>query len=276
MEKKQIDFSAVEAAIALSTLVAFSDDNPSEEEGVILRKYYFLDDAERVQKKLSDAGYLYPNDLREAEPYILTALKEADKDFKLRTIAVAFLLSRADGEVDQDEMLVLSTYADKLEIGLHEAYLFSQQLVEVDENTGYEGPVGEIPPADIAIDLTPGEAGVALSAIIGFSDDDPSDVEAAVIKEFYSYEEAESLQNKVKGAGYSYPEGLYRVKPSILNALWNITHDDRLRHLSIAYKVVIADGKEDEREVDLIREFCEEYSIGLAELKDYFKAQNFG
>ena len=60
MERSGLELTAPEAAVALAALVPFCDDDPSEAEGVVLRKYYRFETAESLQEKLSAAGYNYP------------------------------------------------------------------------------------------------------------------------------------------------------------------------------------------------------------------------
>ena len=269
---KKLDLTPVEAGIALSTLVAFSDDNPSEEEGVIMRKYYRSADADSFQKKLEEAGYSYPSDLTTLFPVVIDTLKSVPVDFRLRTIAVGYLLARADGNVDQNEMQILSRAAAGLEVSLYDAKVFAEErLKEIDEVTGYEdyrdasfsGPV---------LELTLEEAGAALSILVGFSDDDPSDAEAAVMREYFPASSITSLLDKLKTAGVEYPDSLHETKESIRKTFSIASRDDQLRMLAIAWKVAAADGTIDELETGLIKEFCEELVIGLAEVKDYFKA----
>ena len=94
MEK--IELTGPEAGIALSTLVAFSDDNPSEEEAAVMRKYYKFEDAESFQNKLDEAGYKLPADISSLEPKILETLKKQDRDFQLRTLGAALVLALSE------------------------------------------------------------------------------------------------------------------------------------------------------------------------------------
>lgn len=269
---KKLNLTPVEAGIALSTLVAFSDDNPSEEEGVVMRKYYLSKDAESFQSKLEEAGYSYPSDLEGLFPEIIDTLKEASKDFQLRCIAVGYLLARADGNFDQDEMRILSKAAGELGFGLYEAKVFAEtRLKEIDEVSGYEDYRGSSS-SGLLLDLTLEEAGAALCILVGFSDDDPSDAEAAVMREYFSAESITSLFEKLKAADVDYPDSLFETKQSIVKTLSGVSREDQLRILAIAYKVAGADGNVDELELGLIEELCEEFVIGIAEVRDYFKA----
>ncbi len=270
MEK--LNLTGPEAGIALSALVAFSDDNPSEEEGAVLRKYYRSADAESFQIKLENAGYTYPSDLSSLFPVLIDVLKTTSREFQLRSLAVGYLLARADGVFDQDEMNLLNKAGSALGISLYEAKVFAEtRLKEIDETTGYEdfregtysGPI---------LDLTLEEAGVALSILVGFSDDDPSDAEAGVMREYFSAETVTSFLEKMKKSGLAYPEALLDTKESIQAAFSRVSRDAVLRILAIGYKVAAADGTVDEMETGLLKEFCETFVIGFAEVKEYFKA----
>ncbi len=268
----KIDLSGPEAGIAFSTLVAFSDDNPSEEEGAVMRKYYRSGDAESFQKKLEAAGYNYPSDLSALMPEIMEALKNTSRDFQLRTVAVGYLLAKADGNFDRREMSLLSSTAGELGFSLYDAKIFAEErLKEIDEVSGYED-FREPEDGSSALDLTLDEAGAALSILVGFSDDDPSDAEAAVMREYFRAESVTSLMEKLEKEGVEYPASLHKTKAAIRKAFEKASRDDRLRMLAIAWKVAGADGNIDELEKGLIEEFCGEFVIGLSEVRDYFKA----
>ncbi len=269
---KNLNLTGPEAGIALSALVAFSDDDPSEEEGAVMRKYYRSEDAESFQKKLEDAGYTYPSDLSSLFPVLIDVLKTTTREFQLRSLAVGYLLAGADGVFDQNEMNLLNKAGSDLGISLYEAKVFAEsRLKEIDETTGYEdfrdgkysGPI---------LDLTLDEAGVALSILVGFSDDDPSDAEAGVMREYFSAETVTSFLEKMKASGLAYPEALLDTKESIQNAFSRASRGDILRILAVGYKVAAADGTVDEMETGLLKEFCEAFVIGFAEVKEYFKA----
>ncbi len=269
---KKIDLTGPEAGIGLSALVAFSDDNPSEEEGTVMRKYYRSSDAESFQQKLEDAGYTYPSDLSSLFPVIIDVLKTTSTDFQKRSLAVGYLLAKADGVFDQNEMNLLNKAGSALGISLYEAKVFAEsRLKELDETTGYEdfkSGVLEGPDLDLSLD----EAGVALSILVGFSDDDPSDAEAGVMREYFTPETITSFLEKMKASGLVYPDALLDTKKSIYRAFSRSARADILRMLAVGYKVAAADGTVDEMEIGLIKEFCEEFVIGLSEVKEYFKA----
>jgi len=271
---ENINLTGPEAGIALSTLVAFSDDNPSAEEVAVMRKYYKFEDAESFQNKVDSAGFKFPDDFSALEPVIMETLKNEDKDFQLRTLAVSLVLAHSDGVFDQNEMNVLNRFCIGLELSLSDADLFSKKrLKEIDEVTGYND-LKELDNllTNLDIELTVEEAGAALAILVGLSDDDPSDEEAAVMREYFSVQVISSLMAKVTDSGNKYPEALVSTKESIFTALRQADRDLQKKYLAIAYKVAGADGVFDESELALIQEYCVEYGIGIVELKDYFKA----
>lgn len=256
----------------LSTLVAFSDDDPSEEEGIILRKYYRHETAESAQEKLETAGYLYPNDLEGLKPTIRQELIKSDTNFQLRTIAVALLLAEADGTIDQSEIALLNEFAGAMEISLADARQFAKTgLQEIDETGMYHK---NAPPAagTDRMDLSVAEATVLLATAVSFADDDPTDAEAAVIREHFAAETVERAMEKMAAAGLRYPDDLALAKPSIMEALDQFNRQNQLKALAVAYKTAAADGTVDSSELVLIQEFCERYVIGMAEVKQFFKA----
>jgi len=273
---ENINLTGPEAGIALSTLLAFADDNPTVEEVAVIRKYYKFEDAESFQKKVDAGGYKFPKDFSVLEPLIMETLKTQDKEFQLRTLAVALILAHSDGVFDQHEMNTLNKFCFGLGFSLHDADLFSKnRLKEIDEVTGYNDFKNENSTNDISnlnIDLTLEEAAAALAILVGLSDDDPSDEEAAVMREYFSVQIISSLMGKIVDSGHKYPEDLNRTKLSIFKALGRADRDLQKRYLAIAYKVAGADGVYDNSELELIEEYCVEYGIGIVELKDYFKA----
>ena len=271
MEKRPLQFEEPEAALALSTLVAFADDDPSEAEGVVMRKYYLHQTAEAVQKKLDEGGYLYPGDLNATEEFFLPVLREAPAPFRLRTIAVALELARADGRIDQDEMKLLNYYAGALGVSLAEAEAFAaSDLRELDESRGYYD-LPEVTPAAERIALSEEEAGIALCMMAAFADDDPSEAETGVVREYYSPSDAEGLKRRLEEAGREFPGDVASLKDSILETLGRLGRERQLRALAIARKAASADGRLDPAERQVIRGFCEELVIGEAELRNYFK-----
>lgn len=267
-----LELTQPEAALLVSALVAFADDDPSEEEGVVLRKYYRFETGESAQAKLNSAGHAYPADLRGLEPQILEVLSQAEESFRLRTVAVAWKLAQADGTVDQQEMRTLNRIADGLGIGLADAASYARSgLREIDETEMYHR---NAPPSEGAqpIDFTPDEAGFALAALVSFSDDDPSDAEVAVIREYYGREIAQSAMERMKASGYRYPDDLALTKGAVRRALGTVSRDRQVRALAIAWKTAAADGAVVPQEALAVKDFCEHFVIGLAEVKQYFKA----
>ena len=282
MERISLELSAPEAAVALAALVSFCDDDPSEAEGVVLRKYYRFATAQSLQQKLERAGYGYPTDLPAAEETIVRAIGSAPRAFKIRTLAVAWILAVADGHMDQHELRLLSRYAEALGVGLAQARAVAEAgLPEIDETVVNEletvGPSAEaspgrqtdrLPPPD----LSPTEAGIALACWVGFSDDNPSDAEAAVVRDFFPAQEVEQLVSKLRENGYGYPQMLPALEPGILKTLSRLCRDEQLRLLAIAHRVVVADGQVNAEEESIIKRYCEELAIGLAEVKSYFRS----
>ncbi len=271
---ENLNLTGPEAGIALSTLVAFSDDNPSEEEAAVMRKYYKYEDAESFQNKLDSAGYKFPENISGLEPKILEALKKQNKDFQTRTLAVALVLAHSDGIFDQNEMTMLNRFCSVLELSLHDADMFlKNRLKEIDEVTGYNDYKDDITEINLnmGIEFTIEEAGAALAILVGLSDDDPSDKEAAVMREYFSVQVISSLMSKLADSGIEYPDGLIKTKDIIFAVFSRAERDLQKKYLAIAYKVAGADGVYDEAELSLIQEYCEEYGIGMVELRDYFK-----
>jgi len=271
---ENINLTGPEAGIALSTLVAFSDDNPSPEEVAVMRKYYKFEDAETFQSKVDACGYKFPEDFSVLEPVIMKALKNEDKDFQLRTLAVALVLAHSDGVFDQNEMRVLNKFCFGLELSLSDADQFSKnRLKEIDEVTDYNDfkSIDNLL-SKLDIEFTAEEAGAALAILVGLSDDDPSEEEASVMREYFSVPLVSSLMSKVTDSGYKYPEGLVSTKESIFKTLRQVDRDLQKKYLAIAYKVAGADGVIDDAELTLLQDYCMEYGIGMVELKDYFKA----
>lgn len=268
----EIDFTQPEAAILFSALVSFSDDDISAEEGVIMRKYYRYDDAVSAKDKMESAGLTYPDDITTMEEKLLGVLEGADTPFKLRTLAVALLLAKSDGNFDQKEMSILQRYAARMEMSLGEANVFAKcHLKELGDDGQY---ICKTLPAKIQErpDLTLPEAGIALCTLVAFSDDDPSEPEVGVIREYFTSADVQGLQEKLEAAGFDYPDDLALFKDKISEAMCDTERDSVVKTLAIAHKVALADGNMDPRELKLIREFCEDFYLGFAEIRDYFKA----
>jgi tellurite resistance protein len=284
---EHLDLTAAEAAVALAALVSFADDEPTEAEGVILRRYYRYATAESLQKKLAAAGMAYPSDLTELRDPIITTLGTTPREFQLRSLAVGWLLALADGHADQSEVALLSQIAAALRIPLSEARVLADSgIPEIDETVAdeAEAPVSRpvktdassaaspatLPPAKIpSLNLT--QAGIALAAWVGFADDDPTDAEVGLIREHYGADVVTRFINALEKLGIAYPGYLPALRPAITTALEKASRNEQLHMLAIAHAVAAADGEEEPEEMEIIHGFCEEFAIGMAELREYFK-----
>ncbi len=270
-----IDLTPSEAAVGLAALVSFADDEPSEAEGVVLRKYYRHATAESFQFKLEAAGIAYPSDLRRLEEPIVAALKSGPAEFRLRTTAVSLALALADGRADQQEMALLTRVAAALEVEMSEAQAaLTAGIPELDETVNEESAAGvavETNPVPDSLELTFSEAGIALAAWVGFSDDDPSDEETAIIREHFGVQKVTGFLSKLEAMGLDYPTALSYLDKAIMWTLTRAARSEQLRSLSIAYAVANADGEEEPEEMTIINRYCEEFGIGLGELREYFK-----
>ena len=272
---EKLDLTAPEAAVALAALVSFADDEPTDAEGVVLRKYYRYATAESLQKKLAAAGLAYPSELPSHREPITDLLKTAPRAFQVRSLAIGWLLALADGHADQTEVGLLLEVAQDLEITLGEAREVAEAgIPEIDETVEDEvaaplpsstGKLARLPV------LSATQAGIALAAWVGFSDDDPSDAEVGLIREHYGPDTVTRFINALEKVGLAYPGYLGELRPSILSALEKVSRDQRLRALAIALAVAAADGREEPEEMAIILGFCEEFGIGMAELRGYFK-----
>ncbi len=266
-----LNLTESEAAVALAAMVSFSDDEPSEAEGVVLRTYFRFETAESLQNKLSEAGVAYPVDLMQAQDAVLETLSAAPKPVQLRTLGVCWLLANADGHVDQAEMNLLGAAADRLAISLAEARSVADAGIPEADESGVDGVLkgGEVP--EHGPELTASEGAIALAFWVGFSDDNPSDAEAAVIREHYGYEAAAGFIETMAAAGLTYPGDLFKLRAAIGSALAGVPRNEQLLALAVAHKVAAADGGIDQRELQTIRDYCEMFYIGIAEVEQYFK-----
>lgn len=273
MEKTEIDLTREEAAIALSILLAFADDDPCEAEVVVMRKYYHREAVGTLQEKLENAGYKYPEGLKDINlrKEIAKTLQKEEKGFRQRTIAIALLLAEADGNVDQREMNIINKFSHALGVTLYDAENYRKNyLKEIgDSSDNFDITVNEQPRTEV--DLTLEEAGIALSSLVAFSDDDPADEEIGVIREYYTREAAGSLSEKVTGAGYKYPEDLEKIEPDISRVLAAEERENQLKTLAIAHKVSLADGILKKEELAILEKYCIEFGLGLYEVSEYFK-----
>lgn len=271
-----IDFTAPEAALLLGALVALADDDPSDAEGVVLRRYYRHETAESAQRKLAAAGFQYPADLAPLEPDLLAALAKADEDFRLRTLAVAYELARADGVVDPAELRVLARLAAQLQSSLADAdRLIAQGIPEIDERGDYKRGLST-PPRPVRVELEWHLAAALLAGLIAFADDDPSEREAAVIREHFGEQRMTRAIAEMEAEGLAYPRDLEQLMPSIIDALDHLKRDCQLWALAVAYATAEADGAVDAAEEAIIRNLCERFFIGYGEVREYFQASPVG
>jgi uncharacterized tellurite resistance protein B-like protein len=272
-----LELTAPEAAVALAAMVSFADDNPSEPEGTVLRRYYRHATAEQLQRKLDAAGITYPGELSSIEDVVLRTLGESPPEFRLRTIAAGWLLAQADGEIDQSEVRLLARYAEALGVSLTDSRnLAAAGMAEVDEMHDELAVASDtsspaVPPEQLPT-LSAPQAGAALAAWVGFADDDPSEEEAAVVREFYDAEDFSALTATMEKAGLVWPDSLPELEQPILHSLAAFARNEQLRVLAIAYRVATADGEKDPGEIAIVRRFCEELGIGLVEVEEFFKS----
>jgi len=271
MADTTLELTPPEAGLLLNALISLSDDDPSDEEAIVLRQYYKKETAQSAQDKIEEAGLAFPGDLIKLEPEILEVLKGAEKPFQRRTLAVGLRLAEADGTVDQNEFAMLNQYCAAMGTTLAETSLFaSKYLKEIDEVSDYDVVIDEeerLVPEDL--DLSPQEAGVAITTLVAFSDDDPTEEEVAVVREHFGKSVVESLMNKLAEQNLRFPEDLDLCDDFIFKGMAKASREEQTRILSAAYKAAKADGiiKPEERQV--IRKFADEFLIGEGELKFY-------
>lgn len=271
MADTTLDLTPPEAGLLLNALISLSDDDPSDEEAVVLRQYYKKETAETARRKIEEAGLAFPEDLIKIEPEILEVLKTAERPFQRRTLAVGLRLAEADGTVDQNEFNLLNHYCTALGATLAEASAFAaRSLKELDEVTGYEDlpELDErIPPENL--DLTPQEAGVGITTLVAFADDDPSEEEVAVVKEHFGKAVVESLMKKMAAEEVRFPEDLDLCEEWLMKGLGKASREEKTRILAAAYKAAKADGRVLPEERAVIRRYAGAFLIGEGELKNY-------
>jgi len=271
MPETTLKLTAPEAGLLLNALISLSDDDPSDAEALVLRKYYKKTTAREARRKMEEAGLSFPGDLMRIEPEILRVLKEAPPAFQERTLAVGLLLAEADGTVDQGEFTLLSRYCAVLGTTLGETELFARiNLKEVDEVTD-ETDIPEagkpVPPR--LLDLTPGEAGVGITSLVAFADDDPSPEEVAVVKEYFGKAAVETFLSKMAGRDLRFPEDLNLCEDAFVAGMEKASREEQTRILAAAYKTARADGTVLPEERAVIRRFSDALLIGEGELKYY-------
>lgn len=264
-----LELTGPEAGLLLAASVSLADDNPSASEEVLLKKYFTSKTAEDLELKIQEAGISYPDALPEMEENILQCLKKESALFQKRSLAVCLELALADGTVDQQEMTLLNRYCNAFGIALHDADLFREKKLRELDETGDYYHLEDLDAKEIPLEMELGikESALALLTLTAFADDDPSEQEVALIREYFSLEDIESLTQKMEKAGASFPEDLPRLMDSILKCMKEQNRQEQLKYLTLLHKTAAADGKMDPREVAIIEQFCTELCIGPGELE---------
>jgi tellurite resistance protein len=258
-----------QAGLLLAASVSLADDEPSPAEIAVLKKYFLAETAVSLESRFAEAAVAWPRDREILEPAILSRLKEATPAFRARSLAVALEVSEADGRVDQDEMRLLARYADALGLSLADAERYRKaSLREAESASGY-GDFAEADSSRLPLEaaLGPREAIAALTALVAAADDDPSEAEAALLREYCSAADFESLAAAMKAAGGAWPGDLGRLRPSIVAGLRAMSRARQLAALTLAYRTARADGALDPAEAALLKDFCVELQIGFGELE---------
>lgn len=258
-----------QAGLLLAASVSLADDEPSPAEIAVLKKYFLPETAVSLESRFAEARVEWPRDREILEPAILSRLKEATAAFRARSLAVALQVSEADGRVDQGEMRLLARYADELGLSLSDAERYRKaSLREVESASGYGG-FAEPDPSRLPLDveLGPREAIAALAALVAAADDDPSEAEAALLRDYCSAADFESLAAKMMSAGGAWPGGLGRLRSSIVAGLRSMSRARQLAAMTLAYRTATADGALDPAEAALLKGLCVELQIGFGELE---------
>jgi tellurite resistance protein len=258
-----------QAGLLLAASVSLADDDPSPAEIAALKKYFLAETAVSLESRFAEAGAEWPRDREILEPAVLSRLKEATAAFRARSLAVALEVSEADGRVDQDEMRLLARYADALGLSLAEAERYRKaSLREVESSAGYgafaEPEASRLP---LEVELGPREAIAALAALVAAADDDPSEAEAALLRDYCSAADFESLAARMKEAGGAWPGDLGRLRSSIVAGLRSMSRGRQLAAMTLAYRTATADGAFDPAEAALLKDLCVELQIGFGELE---------
>jgi tellurite resistance protein len=117
-EERSMELTVEEAGMALATLIAFSDGDPSDAEQRVIREYFTAEQTEALRTKMKSAGYTYPEELTDAWQPILEALRKTDRDKQLHSLAVVYQVACADGVHRQEELLLLKTFSEQLSVNL--------------------------------------------------------------------------------------------------------------------------------------------------------------
>jgi tellurite resistance protein len=257
-------FDSISAGIGLVTLAAFADGNPNKDEQVVMRESFRNTDIEKFDQLLQESKVSYPEGLKKTELEMLKSLKEAEAEWALYVLAVCWKTMHADGEFKPEELKMLQRYSAELGFSLEEVQNCAEdQLTEVQEE--YHLP--RLDSIQTKVSLRPHEAALALCVMIGISDDDASPKEAAVMREAFKEQDLTSLIEIMKEHDLTYPDDISRLKASILQSFQDASRPKITEYLSLAKKVVEADGMIDEAELGILKEFCEEFMISMSELK---------
>jgi tellurite resistance protein len=266
---KRAAFTAPEAGLLMAAAVSIADDDPTEAESIVLRKFYGREIAEGLEARLRESSLRWPYDRAELESSALARLAEEPAAFRLRSAAIALELAMADGVADQEEQRLLARYAAALGLGMAEIDDYRRRSLresEAGEETRAAAEPG-LPSPPLELDLSVLEAAAALSLLVAASDDDPSEAEAAVLRDYCPASAAESLVAKLEKAGGAWPGDLARCKASLIRCLRELRRDVALTCLTLAYRTATADGVVDPRERALIAEFCDALMVGIGELE---------
>jgi tellurite resistance protein len=114
-------------------------------------------------------------------------------------------------------------------------------------------------------DLSAPEAALALSMMVGFTDDVMLEEEAEAVRAYYRIETAESLEKKLESAGIGFPRQLKEIEVPVLEILKEESEDFRLRTIAVAQIIAQADGTTSHEELSLIAHFAGELGVSLSD-----------
>lgn len=263
------NFTKEEAAVALCTLIAFANREMSAEEAAIMRTYFLPEQADNLERKLTTAGLQLPEGLHSMEASVLETLKAAPRGYQIRTLAVGHELAHSDNTVDDEEFAALERFGGDLAIshGLIREYA-ERYLTEIDP----EHPDNWYDLDDSRLlELTAEEAALGIAALTAFANGEISEEEAVVIRKYFHLEAAQSFEEKLNQAGYTFPDDLAAVRDQITRALTRTPHEWRLRTLAVCTLLAETDNVVDEDEVQTIREFSKEFDVALFEISHYLE-----
>lgn len=270
-EKKGPDLTAPEAALALAMLTGFTDDVITEEEAAAVRKYFLRETVDSFEQKLKAAGIHFPQNLSAIEAEILDRLKDEPELFRLRAVAVAQIIAEADGSTEREELAAIARFGSELGVSLSEADRFAEgRLVEIDERGDYYRTREGEEALRINLDLSPDEAALLASAVVGFSDGELSEAETAVARDHFSDITLNHLTEKMGREGLSFPKDAVRLRAMIPAFLGRLSRESQLKALAVARKTAAADGGIGTEEAAVLKIWCEELAIGTKEVQNYF------